>query len=81
MAMAYAGVRFIEGSGLWVGKRWASWVGVIGGAAYVPLEIHELVRHPSISKCGVLLFNLVVAYLVAHLPVRPAAPPPGFERA
>jgi GTP-binding protein len=81
MAMAYAVVRFIEGSRLWVGKRWASWVGVIGGAAYVPLEIHELVRLPSISKCGVLLFNLVVAYLVAHLPVRPAAPPSGFERA
>jgi len=76
MAMAYAVVRFIEGYGLWVGKRWASWVGVFGGGAYVPIEIYELVRHPSVPKCGVLLFNLaVVAYLVAHLPVRPGAPP------
>lgn len=81
MAMAYAVVRFIEGYGLWLGKRWASWVGVVGGGAYVPIEIYELIRHPSVPKCGVLLFNVaVVAYLVSQLPVRTGASPPEFGR-
>jgi len=69
MAIAYAAVRFVEGYGLWFGRRWASWLGAIGGGLYVPVELYELIRHPSAEKGAVLLFNLVlVIYLCAQLP-------------
>ena len=68
LALVYAAMRFVEGYGLWVGKRWAAWVGAIGSGVYVPVEVYELVRHPSIEKGVVLVFNVaVVAFLVAQL--------------
>ena len=74
LAVAYAVLRFIEGYGLWRGRRWASWLGVVGGGIDVPVEVYELVRHPSAEKIVVLVFNLaVVAYLVAQLPRRSSA--------
>jgi uncharacterized membrane protein (DUF2068 family) len=74
MALVYAVVRFVEGYGLWLGRRWAAWVGAIGSGLYVPVEGYELWRHPSVEKGLVLVFNVaVVAFLVAQL--RPRARP------
>lgn len=68
MAVAYAVVHVVDGYGLWFGRPWASWVGVVGGGLYVPVEVYELTRHASVEKCGVLLFNLaLLIYLAAPL--------------
>ena len=64
-ALAYATVRFIEAYGLWRLRAWAEWFAIISGGVYLPFELYELVRHPSIVKTVILLLNLaIVAYLL-----------------
>ena len=75
-------VRFVEGYGLWLDRRWAEWFGAVSGAIYLPLEIVKLWEKISWLRVGVLLVNcIVVFYLVQllmrkHLPPPAAAPPP-----
>lgn len=60
----YAAIRFVEATGLWLGKEWAEWFALISGAAYMPFEIYELIRRPTPFKWGVLAINaLIVLYL------------------
>jgi uncharacterized membrane protein (DUF2068 family) len=64
LVLFYAVIRFVEGAGLWLEKEWAEWFALISGAAYMPFEIYELVRHPTAIKWGVLAINaLIVLYL------------------
>jgi uncharacterized membrane protein (DUF2068 family) len=63
----YAGIRFVEAAGLWLEKEWAEWFALITGAAYVPLEVYELARRPSMFKWGVLAINLVIVLYLAWL--------------
>jgi uncharacterized membrane protein (DUF2068 family) len=61
---AYAIIRFIEATGLWLEKEWAEWFALISGAAYAPFLIYELVRRPTGYKwIGLGLNVLVVLYL------------------
>jgi uncharacterized membrane protein (DUF2068 family) len=64
LIFAYAVIRFVEASGLWLGKEWAEWFALISGAAYMPFEIYELARRPTWFKGGILAINaLIVLYL------------------
>jgi uncharacterized membrane protein (DUF2068 family) len=64
LVLFYAVIRFVEATGLWLEKEWAEWFALISGAAYMPFEIYELVRHPTAIKWGVLGINaLIVLYL------------------
>lgn len=64
LALLYSSVRLAEGYGLWFGRRWAEWLGVIGGALYVPVEVYELWHKASWVKGATLTLNIaVVAYL------------------
>lgn len=64
-ALAYSIVRFVEAYGLWFRLLWAEWFAIASGALYIPVEVIELVRHPTRTKILVLVFNgLIVAYLV-----------------
>jgi uncharacterized membrane protein (DUF2068 family) len=64
MAFAYATLRLVEAFGLWRQRRWAEWLAVASGAIYVPAEIYELYRGPSLLKVCTLLVNLgIVAYM------------------
>ena len=71
----YAAVFLTEGTGLFLGRRWAEYftVGVTG--SLIPLEIFELVRRPDWVRGTVLLVNaLIVWYLASGLRRRlPAA--------
>lgn len=63
-AGTYAAIRFAEAYGLWYQRRWAEWVGFVGAAIYVPMEIWHLVRHHSWVTFWVLVANLaIVIYL------------------
>jgi len=65
IALVYSSVRFTEAYGLWRARAWAEWFAIISGMVYVPIEIYELARHPSLFKVGVLLFNIaIVAYMI-----------------
>jgi uncharacterized membrane protein (DUF2068 family) len=61
----YALLQLVEAFGLWRGRRWAEYLTVVATTLFVPLELYELINHPTVFK-GVLLFlNLVaVGYLL-----------------
>jgi len=64
LAFAYSTVRFVEAWGLWNLKAWAEWFAIISGMVYVPIELFELLSHPTLLRAGVLIGNLaVVVYL------------------
>src|ERR1700689_1412543 len=50
----YASLFLTEGTGLWLRKRWGEWLTVIITSSLVPLEIHEVHRHPSSLNVAVL---------------------------
>lgn len=64
----YAGIFLVEGVGLALQKRWAEYFTIITTSSLLPIEIYELARRVSISRCLALAINLgVVAYLIFEL--------------
>jgi len=64
----YAALFLVEGTGLWLEKRWGEWVTVIITSSLVPVELYEIYRHPSAVKVAVLVINLaIVGYLIYHI--------------
>jgi uncharacterized membrane protein (DUF2068 family) len=77
-ALGYGVLELVEGTGLWLDQLWAEYLTVIATSLLIPLEIYELVRHPTVWKAGGLAVNvLIVVYLVhvlrQHLERRRAA--------
>jgi uncharacterized membrane protein (DUF2068 family) len=77
-ALGYGVLELVEGTGLWLDQLWAEYLTVIATSILIPVEIYELVRHPTAWKAGGLLINvLIVIYLVhvlrRHLEQRRAA--------
>lgn len=64
--LLYALMRFIEAWGLWRLRRWASWLGCIGAAVYLPLDLYALHRHPGVLAAIVLAVNLLVVWVLAR---------------
>ena len=61
----YAAVEGAEAVGLWLQKRWAEYLTLIATAAFLPLEVYELIEKRSPLKVLTLLINLaVVVYLL-----------------
>ena len=66
--LTYAGVFFTEGIGLLLGKRWAKYFTSIVTASFIPLEIYELFRHPSLAKAMLIGLNVaIVVYLMLRI--------------
>lgn len=64
----YAGLFLVEGTGLWLRKRWGEWLTIIITSSLVPVEIYESHRHLTLVKLGVLTLNIaIVAYLIFHI--------------
>lgn len=71
ITLTYAAVFAIEGTGLWMQRRWAEWLTVIITASLIPLELWELIHKPSLGAAAVLLANsLIVGYLYWHVSTR-----------
>jgi uncharacterized membrane protein (DUF2068 family) len=67
-ALGYGALELVEGVGLWLDQLWAEYLTVVATSLLIPVEIYELVRHPSIWKAGGLAVNAaIVAYLVFGL--------------
>lgn len=67
-AFAYAALFAVEGTGLWLGKRWAEYLTVVATASLVPFEVYELARRATLPRASALALNLVVvAYLLVRL--------------
>ena len=66
--LIYAGLRTLEGYGLWRERRWAEYLTIVATAALLPFEIYEFGSKPSISRFLILLVNaVVVGVLVRQL--------------
>jgi uncharacterized membrane protein (DUF2068 family) len=64
-ALLYSAIRFVEAYGLWRYRRWAEWFAILSSGAYLPLEVYELLRHPTAVRASVLTANAaLVAYLI-----------------
>lgn len=62
--LAYTMIRFVESYGLWMERLWAEWFALISGSLYIPLEIYELMRRPSLVHWMIFFLNvLIVLYL------------------
>ena len=63
----YAGLDFIEGTGLVLEKRWAEYFTLILTVALLPLEAIKLIHHPNHWTVVLLLANIVIAIYLAWL--------------
>jgi uncharacterized membrane protein (DUF2068 family) len=62
---AYAAVEVLEGTGLWLARRWGEYFAMIATALGLPLEIYDLTRKLSWIALVLLALNLaLVLYLV-----------------
>ena len=66
IALVYGGMRVAESWGLWRGKAWASWLGCIGAALYLPFDLYALVAHPVWLSVAVLGINLLVVWVLGR---------------
>jgi len=62
---AYALIELIEAIGLWLAKRWGEYFAVVATAAFIPIEVHEIITKQSAFKIGTFALNvLAVLYLL-----------------
>ncbi|CBA15072.1 DUF2127 domain-containing protein [Xanthomonas albilineans] len=68
--LAYGALHIIEAWGLWRAKAWASLLGCISAAIYLPFDVYAIVRHPGWASWAVLAINLAVVGILARDLVR-----------
>jgi uncharacterized membrane protein (DUF2068 family) len=62
---AYAAIELVEGTGLWLARRWGEYFAMIATSLGLPLEIYDLTRKLSWIALVLLAVNLaLVLYLV-----------------
>jgi uncharacterized membrane protein (DUF2068 family) len=68
----YSALFLTEGVGLALRKRWAEYLTTISTAGLIPLEIFELIKHPTAAGVVLLLVNIaLVIYLIRELKRNP----------
>ena len=66
--LGYGAVFGVEGVGLLLQKPWAEYMTTGVTISFLPIEIYELIVHPSAAKAAVMLINVaVVVYLVLEI--------------
>ena len=64
-AAGYALIEIVEGTGLWLAKRWGEYFAMIATSLGLPLEIYDLTRKVSAIALALFAINLaLVLYLV-----------------
>jgi uncharacterized membrane protein (DUF2068 family) len=62
---AYAAVEVIEGTGLWLARRWGEYFAMIATSVGLPLEIYDLAKKVTVTTLIFFAVNLaLVLYLV-----------------
>ena len=65
IAFFYGTLFGIEGTGLWLRKRWAEWFVVVMTASLLPLEGYEIWHKITLAKVALTIGNLIIlAYLI-----------------
>ena len=64
-AFSYAALFIVEGTGLWLQKKWAEYLTITATASFLPFEIWEVVRKMSALRLTVLVSNVaILVYLI-----------------
>ncbi len=64
----YAILRFLEGFGLILRKRWGEYLTVVATGVFIPLEIYEIYRHLTWMRLAVFAINVATLwYLIFAL--------------
>ena len=64
-AFAYAALFIVEGTGLWLQKKWAEYLTLVATASFLPFEIYETVQKVTVLRVAILCVNaLIVVYLL-----------------
>lgn len=61
------GLHLTQGVGLYLEKRWAEYLTIVATAAFIPLEIHGLVKHATWVRGAVLVANVALVIYLATL--------------
>lgn len=77
VAAVYGVLHAIEAWGLWRDKAWASWLGCLAAAVYLPFDVYALWRHPGWPSVLVTVINVVIVWVLARDLFRRRAPLPG----
>ncbi len=63
---AYAGLRCVEGWGLWRGRAWASLLGAVSVALYLPFDLYAFGRDPGAASAALVAVNMAMLWILAH---------------
>ena len=66
IAALYGLLHLLEGWGLWRAKAWASWLGCLTAAAYLPFDLYAFASHRHWLEALVVAINLVVVWVLAR---------------
>jgi uncharacterized membrane protein (DUF2068 family) len=62
---AYGLLFAVEGTGLWLGKRWGEWLTIVATTSFIPFEVYELWKRATAVRGAFLAANVaIVIYLV-----------------
>ncbi len=67
VVLAYVTIRFAEAYGLWRERHWAEWLAAISSTIYIPLEVVELIKHPSWREITALVVNVSIVIFLAFV--------------
>ena len=66
-ALLYSLLLFVETVGLWLRGYWAVWLAIGETAFFIPIEVFDLVRHPTGVVEAILVINVcIVVYLARN---------------
>lgn len=80
VAALYGVLHLVEAWGLWRARAWASWLGCLAAAIYVPFELFELIRNPGWIAVAVVTINVAIVWVLArdlykrHRAIAPVVP-------
>ncbi|HWW02265.1 MAG TPA: DUF2127 domain-containing protein [Candidatus Acidoferrum sp.] len=58
----YSLFSLVEGTGLLFRVPWAGWLAIGESLFFIPIEIHELIRRPSLSVLVILGLNVLIVW-------------------
>ena len=79
VALAYAALYVVEGTGLWLERRWAEYLTVVATGSLIPFEIYELARGLSGPKALAFIVNVAVVGYLVYLLRRARGTTPGVH--
>lgn len=66
LASAYIALRFLEATGLWLGKVWGEYLGALSGGIYIPFEVLHFINEPSWMNAFLVMLNAIIVGYLTH---------------